>query len=863
MPKKSDELRRRAQEILLMRENRPGGLPDSPDVDRLLEELSVYQIELELQNEELVQKNEESETNRKKFENLFETAPNGYIIIDEDFAILKYNRTFAGMLGLDSDYLKGKKLSDFIVSEYQDVIYLKLKKIFNSKEPVNFEAGLVTNNGNGKMARFDARHFSENNKDFLRISLIDITEKIEAENKLAEKNRHIAVINDTLKIQNEKLEKQKESLLNLNKELKREKENARQYLDIAGVIIVALDKNAKVLVANKKASELLGYPQDFIIGSNWFENYLPEKNRSDVMREFNRLMNGEIKEEFVYENNIIDINGNLRLIQWTNRIIYDENGAPHSTLSSGTDITESRKAEIALHESEQKFRYAFEYSGIGMALSSPNGNYISVNKKFSNILEYSNEELLEMNVTDLTHPDSIDKTQTAFKKLINGDARNLEFEKRYVSKSGKTICGKVNASLLRNINDEPVFVIIQLQDITIEKKAQSELIIKNQELKAAKEKAEESDRLKSHFLANMSHEIRTPLNGIVGFSKLLLDTDITGDERTEFVKIINKSSDRLLRIINDIIDISKIEANQLSIKVSECNISETCTELINSYKMAENFLNNTNLELKLNIAENLKDVKVLTDKDRIEQILINILTNSIKHTKKGFIELGLVRNKDNDSDMLEFFIRDTGIGIPEEKHHLIFQRFRQIEEGGFHQGSGLGLSIARGLVKLLGGDIWFESQIGKGTTFHFTIPYKSSSAKNEQTRFEPGNIIDLGAKKIIIAEDDFYSYQLITAILDKYDTEIRHAYNGEDLMNILEDFSPDLILLDLNMPKKSGFECLTEIRNMGNDVKIIAQSAYAMSGEIDKCYDMGCNYYLTKPFTKEELIDSIIMVFSS
>jgi CheY-like chemotaxis protein/nitrogen-specific signal transduction histidine kinase len=408
-----------------------------------------------------------------------------------------------------------------------------------------------------------------------------------------------------------------------------------------------------------------------------------------------------------------------------------------------------------------------------------------------------------------------------------------------------------------------VFVIIQLQDITIEKKAQSELIIKNQELKAAKEKAEESDRLKSHFLANMSHEIRTPLNGIVGFSKLLLDSDITGDERTEFVKIINKSSDRLLRIINDIIDISKIEANQLSIKVSECNISETCTELINSYKMAENFLNNTNLELKLNIAENLKDVKVLTDKDRIEQILINILTNSIKHTKKGFIELGLVRNKDNDSDMLEFFIRDTGIGIPEEKHHLIFQRFRQIEEGGFHQGSGLGLSIARGLVKLLGGDIWFESQIGKGTTFHFTIPYKSSSAKNEQTRFEPGNIIDLGAKKIIIAEDDFYSYQLITAILDKYDTEIRHAYNGEDLMNILEDFSPDLILLDLNMPKKSGFECLTEIRNMGNDVKIIAQSAYAMSGEIDKCYDMGCNYYLTKPFTKEELIDSIIMVFSS
>jgi PAS domain S-box-containing protein len=417
MPKKSDELRRRAQEILLMRENRPGGLPDSPDVDRLLEELSVYQIELELQNEELVQKNEESETNRKKFENLFETAPNGYIIIDEDFAILKYNRTFAGMLGLDSDYLKGKKLSDFIVSEYQDVIYLKLKKIFNSKEPVNFEAGLVTNNGNGKMARFDARHFSENNKDFLRISLIDITEKIEAENKLAEKNRHIAVINDTLKIQNEKLEKQKESLLNLNKELKREKENARQYLDIAGVIIVALDKNAKVLVANKKASELLGYPQDFIIGSNWFENYIPEKNRSDVMREFNRLMNGEIKEEFVYENNIIDINGNLRLIQWTNRIIYDENGAPHSTLSSGTDITESRKAEITLHESEQKFRHAFEYSGIGMALSSPNGNYISVNKKFSNILEYSNEELLEMNVTDLTHPDSIDKTQTAFKNL--------------------------------------------------------------------------------------------------------------------------------------------------------------------------------------------------------------------------------------------------------------------------------------------------------------------------------------------------------------------------------------------------------------------------------------------------------------
>jgi PAS domain S-box-containing protein len=382
-----------------------------------------------------------------------------------------------------------------------------------------------------------------------------------------------------------------------------------------------------------------------------------------------------------------------------------------------------------------------------------------------------------------------------------------------------------------------------------------------EELKAAKEKAEESDRLKSMFLSNMSHDIRTPMNAIVGFSEMLQDPDLTRDERNRFLDIIINSGDALLRLINDIIDISKIEAGQLKIIKSDFSLNEMLSDLFLSFSEEISRIKLDDIKLVLSRQHSEKDYMLHSDLVRIIQIFSNLLGNALKFTDKGCIEFGYTIP---DPRVFRFFVKDTGIGIPTDKTDLIFERFGQIEETQERNkgGTGLGLTISKSLAELLGGSMWVESEVGLGTTFYFTLPLGSGVPANMPSAdgmMELVNTsIDWSDKLVLVAEDVDSNYFLIQTILNKTGVKLLRAKNGQEAHEMCRNnYDIDLVLMDIQMPVMSGYDATREIKKIRPSLPVIAQTAYAMSGEKEKTMEAGCDDYIPKPLKKRELIMKI------
>ena len=385
-----------------------------------------------------------------------------------------------------------------------------------------------------------------------------------------------------------------------------------------------------------------------------------------------------------------------------------------------------------------------------------------------------------------------------------------------------------------------------------------------QDLLEAMEKAQESDTLKSAFLANMSHEIRTPMNAILGFTELLGQPDSTPEEQVKFTGIIRNAGQKLMRLIDDIIDISKLEAKQISIDPSACDVLNLLATTLASFSSMEMLKKKPGVQMQLTMPPASSIPEVETDSVRLQQILDNLITNAIKFTDKGFIEIGVKPIDINKIKYLEFYVKDPGKGIPPEKLNIIFERFRQVEGDNYRQGAGLGLSISKALVELLGGEIRVDSEVGKGTTFYFTIPF-NPALSGEKTTSQPSSMrksLDLSGKTIYVAEDEDDGYAYISLLLRDTHAILHRAGNGELLMKMIHDKVPDLLLLDINMPGKTGYDCLQEIQNAGFPVKIIAQTAYAMVEEKRKCMEAGCDGYLSKPFSKKGLHESIANVLN-
>ncbi len=375
----------------------------------------------------------------------------------------------------------------------------------------------------------------------------------------------------------------------------------------------------------------------------------------------------------------------------------------------------------------------------------------------------------------------------------------------------------------------------------------------NEELRTAKEKAEESDRLKTSFLANMSHEIRTPMNGILGFTQILQQTPLNDSKQEQYLNVINTSCERLLTVVNDIIDISKIESGIIELQYDTVHLNELLNEL---YYFFEQSCKKKNLTLEIVKNEFLENAIISTDGTKLLQVLSNLADNAIKFTKSGSITISEVL-KDS---MIEFAVKDTGVGIDEKNINIIFDRFRQADENYTREfgGTGLGLAIAKAYVNKLGGSIWVESIKGEGSTFHFTIPYDTGAQKistMEKERIDPHNY-NWAANRILIAEDEESNYEYLVEALEPTKITIYHGTDGEETLEMYTKYHPNLILMDIKMPKLDGYAVTRKIRENDTAIPIIALSAYSLKIEDEKIQKAGFNNYISKPVS----IDTLILV---
>lgn len=496
-----------------------------------------------------------------------------------------------------------------------------------------------------------------------------------------------------------------------------------------------------------------------------------------------------------------------------------------------------------IKESESKYKALIENSNDAIYLRTGKQLEI-VNKQFIKLFEYPDEELFAdgFDISKLIAPEDRQRIQPYLIASFQKDKRPQKLEFKIITKSGNY--KEISVSLSYILRGDVLSTQGVMRDVTIENEQARQLIF-------SRDKAEESDRLKSIFLANMSHEIRTPMNGILGFAKLLKKPNLSPSKQETFINVIEKSGKRMLSTINDLVNISKIEAGQVEVLLTDINIYELCENLNSFFKIEAE---QKGLKLIFKVESSSVEKFVHSDADKIFAILSNLINNAIKYTPQGEIEYGFKI----ENNQLHAYVKDTGIGIAKERQKAIFDRFVQadlsITKG--YEGSGLGLSISKAYVDMLGGDLSLISEIGKGTTFNFSLP-----ANMEQLSFiKPDlehNILNKGNFKnttLLVAEDDEVTLSFFEELLEEECQKVYYAKNGQeaiDLCRTHEDIN--LVLLDIKMPYKNGYEAFHAIKIMRPSIPIIAQTAYALTSDIMKTMEAGFNDFISKPIDKEKL----------
>lgn len=558
---------------------------------------------------------------------------------------------------------------------------------------------------------------------------------------------------------------------------------------------------------------------------------------------------------------------------------YQEDNRTQSTIDKNKDVQPDEK----LKESEMRYRRLFESAKDGiLILDFKTGNIVDANPFIVKIIDLPLEEVLGKKLWEIGLFSNKEHSELAFIELkTNGYIRfeDMPIQRR----NGKVI----QVEFISNVYLENRTNVIQCNIRDITERVKQEFALKeseaklkaqnteyanlnkgyttlNKELKKkidqiqqinndlilAKNKAEESDQLKSAFLANMSHEIRTPMNAITGFSEILLQPGLSEDKFEKYLNIINTSSRQLLSVINDIIDISKIESGQLSIESELVNINMLMDELFISYTKLVDL---KKLKFICKVASPNQLVQVKTDGNRIRQVMCNLLNNAIKFTKEGEISFGYTIQE----NFIEFYVRDSGVGIAPENLSLIFKRFRQVKatNSQVNEGNGLGLAIAKALVEELGGTISVDSKSGIGSNFKFTISYENKIVEVLPTPIETDNY-NWDDKTILIAEDEVFNQIYIKQLLSDTNAKILQAWDGKQAVDFVKNHSEiSLVLMDLKMPVMDGHEALQIIKQIEPDLPVIAQTAYADSESRKRAIKGGFDNYITKPIDSALLME--------
>lgn len=502
--------------------------------------------------------------------------------------------------------------------------------------------------------------------------------------------------------------------------------------------------------------------------------------------------------------------------------------------------------------------------------------HVIYNERWVTMLGYKPIEI-EPNIhvwEKIIHPSDREWVVKTVKDHLAGKTPHYETEHRLICKDGSIIWVHDKGSVLaRDKQGNPLRAAGTHLDITKRKKIDEELILKNEEylvaneelsesmkkiqeiniqLEEAKQKAEESDKLKTAFLANLSHEIRTPMNGIVGFASLLENKDLSSNDKGRYLEVIQKSSKRMLNIIEDLVSIAMLESGQVKINKKPTDINQI---LLNIYDLYKYEAARKNVRFHVPILLLKKHSITLTDKEKLDRVLSNLVRNAIKYTNEGHIEVHCI-HQDNK---LLFKIKDTGTGIDPEVHSVIFERFRQASKSAYkvEEGCGLGLSITQGYLYLLDGEIWLKSEVGKGTTFYFTIPY-AIAEENITGNKRTDNTLTQDTKEfnsthLLIAEDDDTSFFLLKTFFAKKNFIIHHAKNGQEAIDLFLKHSIDAILMDIKMPKVDGITAIKVIRENNHQIPIIAQTAYTSESDKQKILQAGATHIVPKPIDCEAL----------
>ncbi|MFO7369449.1 MAG: PAS domain S-box protein [Bacteroidales bacterium] len=588
--------------------------------------------------------------------------------------------------------------------------------------------------------------------------------------------------------------------------------------------------------------KLSGYTdQDFYTNQITWGSLIIEEDSGRVWEKVSESIHKQVPFEIEYR--IRHRNGRRKWVWEKGCGVYGNKGEIIAIEGFITDVTERRETEDALKDSMKNYRELIDGMNETVWVIDFNGQLIDVNRTASDILGYSKEELLQLGLT------GIDNSLT--RQAITGLAQNMPedelqiFETTHHTKDRKIIPVEVYSSLVTYQGKKAILSIAR--DITQRKQIVQDLIY-------AKEKAEESDRLKTAFLANVSHEIRTPMNGILGFLELLKRPHLTEENKEKFIAVVNQSGERLLETINKIVEVSRIESGQVDISFVEVDICEIMTY---QYDFFKEQATGRGIDLKLNM-DAISDFKIMTDRFKLEGIFTNLINNAIKFTPKGYIEFGAYQDKGD----LVFYVKDTGLGIPENKQDAIFERFVQADLSLTrpYEGSGLGLSIVKAYAEIIGGSVRVESKPGEGSTFYVTIPLMVSKEPDLEAAIQNLPEIAVNSRvRILIAEDDDVSISYLKTILEGDWNELIVCTNGISTVETVRS-QPDIsiVLMDIRMPEMSGIDATKEIRKFNKTIPIIAQTANALINDQNEALEAGCNEYLTKPLNRAKLLDLIL-----
>jgi PAS domain S-box-containing protein len=623
----------------------------------------------------------------------------------------------------------------------------------------------------------------------------------------------------------------------------------RRIVDTASEGIWLLGPDTMTTSVNARMAEMLGFSAEEMSGRPTTDFMFAE----DVPDHLKRMENRRQGLSDNYERRFRRKNGETLWTLASATPILDEEHHFKGSFAMFTDITARKRAE-------ERMRLFFEHQLVGMAITSPEKGWIQVNDKICEMMGYPRDELLRLNWAEMTYLDDLAADDAQFERLLRGEIDSYMQEKRFVRKDGSLIFTNLAVGCVRRADRTVDYVLALLEDITERKRGEESILELNNELFLALNAAEAANKAKSMFLANMSHELRTPLNAILGFSSMLRCDPHLSQSQRDNIDIVSRSGDHLLILINDILEMAKVEAGGLQLEVAAFDLGSMVREVGDMMRLRAQA---KGLQLLLEQSPEFPRY-IKGDEARLRQILINLVGNAVKFTERGGVTIHL-GTKQNATAHLLIGVEDTGPGIPLEDQQHIFEPFVQLGEHAINLGAGLGLAITRQFVQLMGGSIAVDSTPGKGSLFRVELPITPASAADvlKPAIGEHGKVLGIEGEqsgyRILIAEDQQDNQLLLFRLMTAIGLDVKIAEDGEQCLKIFQEWRPHLIWMDRRMPVMDGIEATQRIRRLpeGQTVKIVAIIASVFKEQQQEMLDAGMDDFVRKPYCFDEIYECL------